>query len=221
MLAGLYAAALAQGLALAPVPRGTALGSLVNYITRADVKHFQPANITFDLLQPLEEEIAAEDPRQAGAPRLQCERALAAFDAWWSEQAAAVRRSEGLAPTKVTNVRYVMGHIIYVTLHCYDDANRRAARCERSVPASGAGMRHVRVPLFCLLCPLSDCAGDGLRLHGERRRRSTDRGTFTIGADSAVTIAQGSSTDIHGDAGQRESIRGIDSGFGERAADAA
>ena len=44
MLAGLYAARRAQGLPVTPVPRGTALGSLVNYITRADLKHFQPAN---------------------------------------------------------------------------------------------------------------------------------------------------------------------------------
>src|ERR1700752_361180 len=48
MLAGLYAARRAQSLPVVPVPRGTALGSLVNYITRAELKHFQPANITFD-----------------------------------------------------------------------------------------------------------------------------------------------------------------------------
>jgi len=28
----------------------------VNYICHADAKHFQPANITFDLLQSLDEE---------------------------------------------------------------------------------------------------------------------------------------------------------------------
>ncbi len=67
MLAGLYAARRAQGLPVVPVPRGTALGSLVNYITRADLKHFQPANVTFDLLEPLGGRAAAEGPRQARA----------------------------------------------------------------------------------------------------------------------------------------------------------
>jgi methylenetetrahydrofolate--tRNA-(uracil-5-)-methyltransferase len=90
MLAGLYAARRAQGLPATPVPRGTALGSLVNYITRADLKHFQPANITFDLLQPLEEETRRKIRDKRERHRLQCERALAAFDAWWAEQAVAV-----------------------------------------------------------------------------------------------------------------------------------
>jgi methylenetetrahydrofolate--tRNA-(uracil-5-)-methyltransferase len=87
MLAGLYAARRAQGLPVIPVPRGTALGSLVNYITRADLKHFQPANITFDLLEPLEEETRRKIRDKRERHRLVCERSLAAFDAWWSEQA--------------------------------------------------------------------------------------------------------------------------------------
>ncbi len=90
MLAGLYAARRAQGLPVTPVPRGTALGSLVNYITRADLKHFQPANITFDLLEPLEEETRRKIRDKRERHKLQCERALAAFDAWWLEQAATV-----------------------------------------------------------------------------------------------------------------------------------
>jgi methylenetetrahydrofolate--tRNA-(uracil-5-)-methyltransferase len=90
MLAGLYAARRAQGLLVTPVPRGTALGSLVNYITRADLKHFQPANITFDLLEPLEEETRRKIRDKRERHKLQCERALAAFDAWWSEQAVPI-----------------------------------------------------------------------------------------------------------------------------------
>ena len=90
MLAGLYAARRAQGLPVTPVPRGTALGSLVNYITRADLKHFQPANITFDLLEALEEEMRRKIRDKRERHKLQCDRALAAFDAWWSEQTTAV-----------------------------------------------------------------------------------------------------------------------------------
>ena len=84
MLAGLYAASLARGEQPAPVPRATALGSLVHYITHADPRHFQPANITFDLLEPLEEEVRRKIRDKKERHRLQCERSLAAFDAWWS-----------------------------------------------------------------------------------------------------------------------------------------
>ena len=55
LLAGIYAAKLARGEEPTPAPRASALGSLVYYITHADPKHFQPANMTFDLLEPLEE----------------------------------------------------------------------------------------------------------------------------------------------------------------------
>ncbi len=84
MLAGIYAAARAHGEAIQTVPRATALGSLVNYITRADTKSFQPANITFDLLEPLEEEARKRIRDKKERHRLQCERSLAAFDGWWT-----------------------------------------------------------------------------------------------------------------------------------------
>ncbi|HEY0759443.1 MAG TPA: methylenetetrahydrofolate--tRNA-(uracil(54)-C(5))-methyltransferase (FADH(2)-oxidizing) TrmFO [Acidisarcina sp.] len=86
MLAGLYAAAVAEGRSPACVPRETALGSLVNYITRYEGKSFQPANITFDLLQPLDEETRRRVRDKKERRRMQCERALAAFDGWWAEQ---------------------------------------------------------------------------------------------------------------------------------------
>jgi methylenetetrahydrofolate--tRNA-(uracil-5-)-methyltransferase len=83
MLAGIYAAAIARGEEPQPVPRATALGSLVHYITHADQKNFQPANITFDLLEPLEEEVRKRIRDKKERHRIVCERALAAFDAWW------------------------------------------------------------------------------------------------------------------------------------------
>jgi len=86
MLAGIYAATLARGVEPAPIPRATALGSLVHYITHADPKHFQPANITFDLLEPLEEELRKKVRDKKERHRMQCERSLAAFDAWWTAQ---------------------------------------------------------------------------------------------------------------------------------------
>jgi methylenetetrahydrofolate--tRNA-(uracil-5-)-methyltransferase len=54
LLAGRYAAALALGEEIRPVPRETALGSLCRYISGADPANYQPANITFDLLPPVE-----------------------------------------------------------------------------------------------------------------------------------------------------------------------
>ena len=82
MLAGIYAAALARGEEPKPAPRASALGSLVHYITHADAKNFQPANMTFDLLEPLEEELRKKVRDKKERHRLQCERALAAFDGW-------------------------------------------------------------------------------------------------------------------------------------------
>jgi methylenetetrahydrofolate--tRNA-(uracil-5-)-methyltransferase len=90
MLAGIYAAAIARGEKPTPVPRATALGSLVHYITHADGKNFQPANITFDLLEPLEEEVRKKVRDKKERHRLQCERSLAAFDAWWAAQHSGV-----------------------------------------------------------------------------------------------------------------------------------
>ncbi|HCT59735.1 MULTISPECIES: methylenetetrahydrofolate--tRNA-(uracil(54)-C(5))-methyltransferase (FADH(2)-oxidizing) TrmFO [Acidobacterium] len=84
LLAGIYAAAAAMGREVAEIPRGTALGSLVNYITHAELKRFQPANITFDLLEPLEEETRRKVRDKKERHRMVCERALAKFDAWWS-----------------------------------------------------------------------------------------------------------------------------------------
>ena len=55
LIAGRNAAALACGEELSSFPRETALGSLTHYITHADPRHFQPANITFDLLPALDE----------------------------------------------------------------------------------------------------------------------------------------------------------------------
>jgi methylenetetrahydrofolate--tRNA-(uracil-5-)-methyltransferase len=82
LLAGRYAAALAHGEQPTPAPRLTANGSLTHYITHADAKKFQPANITFDLLLPLEEELRKKIRDKKERHRIQCERALDAWDAW-------------------------------------------------------------------------------------------------------------------------------------------
>jgi len=86
LLAGRYAAALAHGMQPTPAPRLSANGSLTHYITHATLdgngKRFQPANITFDLLVPLEEELRKKIRDKKVRHAMQCERALAAWDAW-------------------------------------------------------------------------------------------------------------------------------------------
>ncbi len=78
LLAGIHAAAVATGTSLGPAPRASAFGSLTHYVTHADAKNFQPANITFDLLPPLDRKIRDRKERH----RLQCELALRQFDGW-------------------------------------------------------------------------------------------------------------------------------------------
>jgi len=82
LLAGRYAAALAHGIVPTPAPRLTANGSLSHYITHAEHKKFQPANITFDLLVPLEDELRKQIRDKKERHRIQCDRALAAWDEW-------------------------------------------------------------------------------------------------------------------------------------------
>ncbi len=83
-LAGMAAAELARGRQPVPAPRGSAMGSLMHYICNADAKDFQPANITFDLLEPLPPEQSTRRATRDKKTRhkLVCERALATFEAW-------------------------------------------------------------------------------------------------------------------------------------------
>jgi methylenetetrahydrofolate--tRNA-(uracil-5-)-methyltransferase len=78
LIAGMHAAELVAGADMVPAPRASAFGSLTHYVTHADPKHFQPANITFDLLPALAKKIRDRKERH----RLQCELALQEFDAW-------------------------------------------------------------------------------------------------------------------------------------------
>ena len=78
LMAGIHAAALSIGAEPLVPPRSSAFGSLVHYITHANAKNFQPANITFDLLPALETRIRDRQERR----RRQCELALREFEGW-------------------------------------------------------------------------------------------------------------------------------------------
>jgi methylenetetrahydrofolate--tRNA-(uracil-5-)-methyltransferase len=93
MLAGMFASLLVLGETPVAPPRATALGSLLNYITHTDAKKFQPANITFDLLPPLEKKIRDRQQRH----KMQCELALAELEMWLRDSVRAQSVHAGLA----------------------------------------------------------------------------------------------------------------------------
>lgn len=81
LLAGRNAASLAKGDQPDTFPRATALGSLCHYVTHADPKRFQPANITFDLLPSLDEEAKRKLRHDKKARHAEvCRRAESAFE---------------------------------------------------------------------------------------------------------------------------------------------
>ena len=76
LVAGLNAARLAAGKAPLVFPPETCHGALAAYITEAEPRHFQPMNINFGLLPPLEGKIRDKKRKK----EMLAERALAALD---------------------------------------------------------------------------------------------------------------------------------------------
>ena len=62
LIAGRNAAALVDGRQPSAPPRTTAIGALAYYVSHADPKHYQPSNITFGIIPPLQ--------REPGGPRV-------------------------------------------------------------------------------------------------------------------------------------------------------
>ncbi|MEE9217974.1 MAG: methylenetetrahydrofolate--tRNA-(uracil(54)-C(5))-methyltransferase (FADH(2)-oxidizing) TrmFO [Acidobacteriota bacterium] len=80
LLAGLNAARLVRGQPPMVFPRTTALGSLLQYISQADPRDYQPSNITFGLLPPP----ASRTPRRL-RHRAVTKRALDDLERWRSD----------------------------------------------------------------------------------------------------------------------------------------
>lgn len=78
LLAGLNAVALAQGQPIANPPRSTAIGALAYYVAHGNPAHYDPTNITFGIMEPLEKAPRGKAQRKVALS----ERALAALDAW-------------------------------------------------------------------------------------------------------------------------------------------
>jgi methylenetetrahydrofolate--tRNA-(uracil-5-)-methyltransferase len=81
-MAGVHAAQIARARTPLAPPRRTAMGGLVNYIANADRRNFQPMNITFALLPPLDEAARRSLKRKWDRHQLQVELALKDFDQW-------------------------------------------------------------------------------------------------------------------------------------------
>jgi methylenetetrahydrofolate--tRNA-(uracil-5-)-methyltransferase len=86
LLAGINAAALALGAQPDAPPRTTAIGALAYYVSHAEAKHYQPSNITFGIIAPLEE---TGGRRKKGGERREAlaARALTDLDLWIEQRA--------------------------------------------------------------------------------------------------------------------------------------
>jgi methylenetetrahydrofolate--tRNA-(uracil-5-)-methyltransferase len=85
LIAGRNAAALYAGGTPRPFPPETALGSLCRYVSGADPRGYQPANITFDLLPPLDEPTRLRLRHDKKARHAEvCRRAAAGLDEYLS-----------------------------------------------------------------------------------------------------------------------------------------
>jgi methylenetetrahydrofolate--tRNA-(uracil-5-)-methyltransferase len=81
-LAGLNAARFAAGHDLKHAPQKSAMGALARYVSGAQTKNYQPVNITFALLEPLNEEDKKRVRRKRERHQLQVELALKEWDTW-------------------------------------------------------------------------------------------------------------------------------------------
>ncbi len=81
-LAGRNAARLAQGEELLVAPPRSSIGALARYVSSAETKNYQPVNITFALLEPLERDLARSVKRKRDRHLLQVKLALEEWDRW-------------------------------------------------------------------------------------------------------------------------------------------
>jgi methylenetetrahydrofolate--tRNA-(uracil-5-)-methyltransferase len=82
LLAGLNASRTALGLEPVVAPMATACGSLAHYISHAESRHFQPANISFGLLPEVPEELRRRVRDRQERHRIQVADALAVMAEW-------------------------------------------------------------------------------------------------------------------------------------------
>ncbi len=79
LIAGRNAARMVRGLQPIAPPRTTAIGALGHYVSHADPLHYNPTNITFGIMPPLDRPPKSKNERQLAMSA----RALDDLDAWW------------------------------------------------------------------------------------------------------------------------------------------
>jgi methylenetetrahydrofolate--tRNA-(uracil-5-)-methyltransferase len=93
LIAGMNAAALANGEPLSAPPRTTAIGALAYYVSHADPAHYEPSNITFGIMEPL-----PKPPRNKMERKLALsERALRDLDAWQAQRQTRVSSQSSIS----------------------------------------------------------------------------------------------------------------------------
>src|SRR3984893_12930482 len=80
LIAGLNAVALVEGAQTAAPPRTTAIGALAYYASHADPRHYEPSNITFGIIAPLDQAARGRMERKLAVSR----RALRELSQWMS-----------------------------------------------------------------------------------------------------------------------------------------
>src|SRR5262249_15619341 len=89
LLAGVNAAALAIGDAVTAAPRTTAIGALAYYVSHANPAHYEPSNVTFGIMPPLEEAPKGKRLRNEALSA----RALADLETWMARSEGRVLRA--------------------------------------------------------------------------------------------------------------------------------
>ena len=101
LMAGRNAAALSLGQSMRVPPRTTALGALAHYVSHANPRHYQPTNITFGIMEAIDDRslprLRAADGRRMSRKETRklalSERALADLERWSEVEAAAAHAS--------------------------------------------------------------------------------------------------------------------------------
>ncbi len=101
LLAGINAAALAKGEAVSSPPRTTAIGALAYYASHANPAHYEPSNITFGIIQALDQAPRGKKLRNIALS----ERALVDLEAWMGSdldfrKAGPIRENRDLTPAR-------------------------------------------------------------------------------------------------------------------------
>jgi methylenetetrahydrofolate--tRNA-(uracil-5-)-methyltransferase len=85
LIAGRNAAALALGDAPSAPPRTTAIGALAHYVSHADAAHYQPTNITFGIIPPLEDAPGGRPKKGVDRKLALAARALDDLERWMAD----------------------------------------------------------------------------------------------------------------------------------------